>query len=373
MSFKTTRLVDRRDFLKSAGLAFAASLTPRAAEAFARTDAVFGAACRKPDGRFGCAIFSEEGAILSMVDLPDRGHDITFDAVSGRAIAFARRPETFAVVFDPRSGRTAHTITSEPGRHFFGHGFFSPDGKLLYATENEIETAAGMIGVYDATAGFGRIGEYPTHGMDPHEALLMPDGETIVVANGGIETYPEYGRQKLNIATMEPSLVFIERRTGALIEQHRLDRGLHQLSIRHLAIDAANRVWFGCQYEGASEDRPPLVGFVGKGEAMSLVPMEPDTLGSLSNYVGSVAANADGSRIALASPVGNSILTLDAATGRVAGRFTLADGCGLAPSGSGFLASSGEGGIMPLPTGAGIEPSRKVLWDNHILAFSIAA
>ena len=41
------------------------------------------------------------------------------------------------------------TIPSIEGRHFFGHGVFSPDGKLLYATENDFEAARGVIGVYD--------------------------------------------------------------------------------------------------------------------------------------------------------------------------------------------------------------------------------
>jgi hypothetical protein len=366
-------LIDRRHFLASAGAVFLASLAPAAAEAFDRTGAVFGAACQKADGSFGCAVFSERGEILSMVDLPDRGHDVTFDIRSQRAVAFARRPRTFAVVFDPASGKTLQTITSVEGRHFFGHGFFSPDGKLLYATENEIDTAAGQIGVYDVSAGFRRVGEFPTHGMDPHEALLMPDGEIIVVANGGIETYPDYGRQKLNIATMEPSLVFIDRRSGALLEQHRLPAAQHQLSIRHLAIDAKSRVWFGCQYEGSPTDRPPLVGFARRGDAMTMIDIAPEPLAALSNYVGSVAANRDGSRIAFASPVGGTILTVDAATGQPAGRFTLADGCGLAPSPAGFLATSGRGDVMDLASGSDMQPSAPVLWDNHILAIGSEA
>lgn len=363
-------LVDRRAFLIGAGAGFAAALSPRAAEALMRTDAVYGAACQVADGRYGCAVFSEAGEILSLVDLPDRGHDVTFDPVSKRAVAFARRPRNFAVVFDPASGRTETTILSAQGRHFFGHGFFSPDGARLYATENEIETAEGLIGVYDAADGFRRIGEFATGGMDPHEALLMPDGETIVVANGGIETDPQFGRQKLNIATMEPSLVFIDRRSGAIIEQQRLDAKLHQLSIRHLAIDGRSRVWFGCQYEGNPADAPDLVGFAAPGQAPRLVELPRPELAALSNYVGSVAASADGERIALSSPVGNRLLILDAATGTVAAHHTLKDGCGLAPAGDDFLATSGQGAIVTLSDESDRMPSRNVLWDNHILALS---
>ncbi|KQT45242.1 hypothetical protein ASG43_13270 [Aureimonas sp. Leaf454] len=364
------RLLDRRAFLIGAGAGFVAALTPRAAEAISRIDAVFGAACQTADGRYGCAVFSEAGEILSLVELPDRGHDVTFDPVSGHAVAFARRPRNFAVVFDPASGQARKTILSAEGRHFFGHGFFSPDGRFLYATENEIETAEGLIGVYAVAEDYGRVAEFRTGGMDPHEALLMGDGETIVVANGGIETDPAFGRQKLNIATMEPSLVFIDRRSGAIREQQRLDAKLHQLSIRHLAIDASSRVWFGCQYEGNPADAPELVGFASLGEAPKLVELPRPELAALSNYVGSVAASADGARIALSSPVGNRLLVLDAATGAVSARHTLKDGCGLAPARDGFLATSGQGDIVTLANGLDRMPSRKVVWDNHILAIS---
>lgn len=363
-------LVDRRAFLLGAGASFAAALSPRAAEAMTRTDAVYGAACQVSEGRYGCAIFSEAGEVLSLVELPDRGHDLTYDPVSRRAVAFARRPRNFAVVFDPASGRALKTILSAEGRHFFGHGFFSPDGSRLYATENEIETAEGLIGLYDASDDFRRIGEFRTGGMDPHEALLMPDGETIVVANGGIETDPTFGRQKLNIATMEPSLVFLDRRSGAIREQQRLDAKLHQLSIRHLAIDGRSRVWFGCQYEGNPADAPQLVGFAALGETPKLVELPRPELAALSNYVGSVAASADGARIALSSPVGNRLLVIDAATGSVAAHHTLKDGCGLAPAGADFLATSGQGDIVSLADETDRTPSRKVLWDNHILAMS---
>ena len=83
---------------------------------------------------------------------------------------------------------------------------FSPDGALLYATENDFDNAAGMVGIYDARAVSSAIGEFPTHGVGPHELLLLDDGATLAIANGGIETHPDFGRAKLNIATMKPSL-----------------------------------------------------------------------------------------------------------------------------------------------------------------------
>nr|BAT31010.1 hypothetical protein [Fulvimarina pelagi] len=352
---------------------FAAGLRPRQAEAFEQADALYASAVRRKDGSFGCAVFAEDGRIVCDVPLPDRGHDIAFDPISRRAVAFARRPRTFAVVFDPLSGTIERTLLSPEGRHFFGHGFFSPDGKLLYATENDFADARGLIGVYEVARDFARIGEFTTHGMDTHEALLMPDGETLVVANGGIETHPDYGRQKLNIPTMDPSLVFIDRRTGDLISQHRLPRELHQLSIRHLAIDSRSRVWFGCQYEGASVDAPQLVGFASAENGMQLAELPLDRLVQLSNYVGSVATNRDGSRIALSSPVGGTFLILDAGNAEIIAERKMADGCGLAPSSQGFIATSGEGVLDAIGLKAR-KASRTIYhFDNHILSLRRSA
>ena len=40
---------------------------------------------------------SEAGTLIASVDLPERGHDLTFSPVTGQAVVFARQPGTFAV------------------------------------------------------------------------------------------------------------------------------------------------------------------------------------------------------------------------------------------------------------------------------------
>jgi len=50
-------------------------------------------------------------------------------------------------------------FTSKPYRHFFGHGVFSADGKLLYTTDNDYQNARGMIG---ATDGYKQIVDLAT-------------------------------------------------------------------------------------------------------------------------------------------------------------------------------------------------------------------
>jgi hypothetical protein len=357
----------RRAFLRAAGAGFAASLLPRQAQALERNELVFASAVQTANGGYGAVLLGERGDVIANIALPGRGHDITISREAGRGVVFARQPGTFALVFDPTGGAAPVTLTSVEGRHFYGHGVFSPDGRLLYATESDFEAARGVIGIYDATDGYRRIGEFPTHGTGPHEMLLMPDGVTLVVANGGIETHPDFGRTELNLETMDPSVVFIDRRDGRLVGQLRLDAGLHQLSIRHLAIDGRGRVWFGCQYKGAPADRPPLVGYATAEGEIRLIELPPGTLADLRNYVGSVAASADGGTVAVSSPEGDLLVAIDVEGKRPVLVETLRNGCGLAADGGGFVATSGRGEMIGL---AGTERDRQkfdFLFDNHML------
>ena len=95
-----TPLIDRRYFLRAAGVGFVAAMAPSAWAKSVDADAVFATAFVKRSGSCGAAILSEAGKLLHSIDLPDRGHDVTFDPVSKRSVVFARQPCTFAVVFD---------------------------------------------------------------------------------------------------------------------------------------------------------------------------------------------------------------------------------------------------------------------------------
>ncbi len=360
------RAIDRRAFL---AMAAAAGLLPRHAFAAAPEGEPLFLAARGVAGRFEAVVLDAGGRDRLVLPLATRGHGFAATPAGRFAVAFARELGGHALGFRPDGGGDPVLLAPPPGRHFYGHGAFSADGALLLATENAFETGDGVVGVYDAAAGFARIGEFPTAGIGPHEALLLPDGRTLVIANGGIATHPDYGETKLNLADMAPSLSYLDLASGALVEQAALPSDLHQLSIRHLAV-AGGAVWFGCQYEGPATDDPPLVGRHFRGREPELFAGPADLRRSLRNYVGSVAADPSGSIVAAASPRGGLVAFFDAATGRCLGSQPLASGCGLAGLDHGaFLATGGEevvtlatGSVTPLQVGDDGPP-----WDNHIL------
>ncbi|WP_269932703.1 DUF1513 domain-containing protein [Aminobacter sp. HY435] len=364
-----TPLFDRRDFLKAAGATFLLSLTPAKRALALETDAMFATAYQARTGEYGVAVLSEAGKILHSVILPERGHDVTFDPISRKSVVFARQPGTFMMVFDHTGRGKPLTIPSIAGRHYYGHGVFSPDGALLYVTENDFDNAAGMVGVYDARDGFRRLSEFPTHGVGPHELILLGDGKTLAICNGGIETHPDFGRAKLNIPTMKPSFVLVDRISGDLLEKHELPEKLHQLSIRHMDIDAQGTVWFGCQHEGPASETPLLVGRAVRGKELEMLDMPEDLLGGFRNYIGSVAANREAGLIAVSSPQGNIWATIEAASGKVVARNDLVEVCGLAPDRDGFLATTGAGKVVE-PDGKQTDDPEHV-WDNHMLRIDL--
>lgn len=355
--------IDRRGFLKAAGITFTAALSPRALMALERADAVYAAGFRAPDGSFGIATISERGEIVDRVALPARAHGMAYSAATNRAVAFARRPGTFAMVFDADGQAEPVVITSPEGRHFYGHGQFSPNGALLYASENDFDGNRGMIGIYDARDKFRRIGEFDAHGIGTHDMTVSDDGTLLVIANGGIETHPDFGRTKLNLDHMEPSLVLLDARTGTLVQRHGLPPALRQLSTRHLDIGADGRIWFACQWEGARNALPPLAGWLSQGEDISFVSLPEETTIRLGNYVGAIAVNRHEGIVGMTSPVGGAAVILDAQTGAVLKEEVVRDAAGVAPAARGIAVSSYDGRFN--------ETRSRVAWDQHIVRLAI--
>ena len=353
--------IDRREFLR----AFAA-LGAMPIATLARADGAPAFVAAKMDGAdgFSVAVLDHAGIILFSEELDARAHDIAISPDRRTAVVFARRPGFFAIVLDLAGRRRVTAFAPPDGRHFYGHGFFSADGRVLYATENDYEAERGVLGLYDATAGYARIGELDTHGIGPHEALLMADGRTIAIGNGGVATHPDYDRVKLNLSTMEPSLVYLDAASGGLIEKVTLPASLHQLSIRHMAETAGGTIWFGGQYEGAETDAVDLVGTHRLGGDARLVGAAREAYAGMRQYVGAVAASGDGRRGAATSPVGGHVLVFDAATRNVVGNRPIEEVCGIAPDGADFFVSDARGRLWQGERLVSQTPD--VAWDNHV-------
>lgn len=301
------------------------------------------------------------GKSLFSLPLPARGHAAAAHPTRPLAVAFARRPGTFALVLDCRTGEIAHRLAPPEGRQFNGHGAFSEDGSLLMTSEVVAEGSAGRVGLWE-TRGFTRIGEWDSHGIGPHDIKRLADGR-IVIANGGIQTDPG-DRTKLNLDTMRPNLTLLSPE-GGLLDQVELPAALHQNSIRHLAV-LGQGVAFAMQWEGDAAEPVPQLGLWTPGRAPQLCPPAEADAFAMQGYAGSIAVS--GGMIALTSPKGGVVMLFDS-TGTPLATYRRADLCGVAPAPQGFVATDGQGavwscdaaGLVPLGQGA-------TLWDNHLVA-----
>ncbi len=175
---------------------------------------------------------------LAVIDLDDRtpkaelvnltflAHGIAFDPNDRFRAAIFEKKGPGACAVDLRSMVVTNEIATLKSRRFYGHGAFSSDGKLLYATESMVDqNYEGVLVVRDGTT-FEELGTLPTFGTAPHDCVLVDEGATLVVANGG----GPVGRS-------EPSVTYIDLKTEKLLDRVALPSSKHNAG--HLALSQA--------------------------------------------------------------------------------------------------------------------------------------
>lgn len=343
---------------------------PRRASAETR-EALYAAARRGKDGRYSAALFTADGRDIQAVALPGRGHDITVSPVDHTCVVFARRPGNFAIAFTADKRRAPVAFTTPADRHFYGHGVFSRDGRLLYATENDFDGARGVIGVYDATAGFRRSGEFSSGGIGPHDLALVGDGSVLVIANGGLLEHPDFGggRRVLNPDAIETTLAYVDVRTGDLLERHDLEAA-GALSLRHLDVGRDGTIIIGAQVANGPVGAQALVYRHRRQQPLKAIALPSEAQHGLSGYVSSIACDRDGALVAVTSSKGARAIVLDVASGKLVHTHRLDDVSGIAPTGSAaeFLMTAGTGHIARVSEedhARAIAASTAWSWDNH--------
>lgn len=321
------------------------------------------------DGKHYAVGYRLDGSCAFATEVGLRCHDVVQHPSLPLALFVARRPGRHSYLIDLNDGRLLQTVDSQADRHFYGHGVWHKDGEWLYATENDTtDPGRGLLGVYRFDGErLSHAGEVSTHGLGPHQVSWMPDGETLVVANGGIRTEAE-SRVEMNLDAMEPSLVLMQR-DGALISKETLPQQMN--SVRHLAIAADGTIVAGQQYMGDAHDRADLLAIKRPGQPFQPFPLADEQRLAMTQYTASVAVHDELRLVALTAPRGNRFFIWNLDTGAVRLDAPLPDCAGVGAVKDGFVVTSGQGRCRVydcrseriVGTPLDLPPA---FWDNHL-------
>ena len=348
---------------------------------------------------FGVVGIDADRQIVWQTTMPERVHDIVVQPVPVTVpdaqaqhsdveqrrdvVVMGRRPSEKFWVLNTSNGQVQYAIKADLHRHFYGHACYSLDGKLLYVTENDTVSLAGKIGVYDTHNAYKKVAEFDSYGIGPHELIMHPDGETLVIANGGIKT-EQASREELNLDTMRPSLVYLNRHDGTLLEQVTPEH--NQMSVRHLAMHDGGTVMIGIQFQGEKHINVPLVLTHQRGD-VSFTPltMPNNQWQRFHQYIASVAVDSDRNLLCVTTPIGGCAAIYDLHTRELIDDVSLPDCAGASVlssasrstnkvdepiESSGFVVSDGQGQLTALKVCASPVSKLNGEGDRHIITDS---
>ena len=358
--------VTRRRFLQTGLALSASSVAPWAFASSVEDYILFGAWQRQRS--YGAGMLNS--SLQHATELVTRGHHIEI-INDNEAWLFARRPSSYMLRVNWRTGQVLTRYIYDSTRTGFGHGIMSADG-LLLTTDQRLDDDAGLLTIRD-----GRTGEVKQEvlsgGIGPHELLMMPDGIHIAIANGGVLTRPDSGRTKLNLAHMQPNLTILNRYTGVITHQAQLNDA--RLSIRHLAHLPNRAIGIALQYEQVNGNTAMPVAAIWQPEAsIKLLETPGESFNRAQGYAASAAS--DGLNYFVVScPKANAVMVWTV-QGQWLWTLNVPSAYGLAamPQCNCLAVSSENGGIYYFDTQTWQEKTTlrqtfDVQWDNHLIAY----
>ena len=359
----------RRTFLGLGGTLAAASAVGGWTLSRSGAQPVLLSARNDADGRHYAVGYRLDGSRVFATPVNERCHDVHTHPYLPLAMFVGRRPSRESYLIDSRDGTLLQVLKTPEDRHFYGHGVFHAGGEWFSPTENDTrEAGRGVLGLYRVEERqLIRVGEHSTHGIGPHQLLWRPDGETLVIANGGIRTEAD-SREMMNLDAMEPSLVLLHR-DGTLVSKEQLPERMN--SVRHLAVAADGTVVSGQLYEGDPLDRAPLLAIKRPGQAFQAFPMGEAQRQTMNQYTASLAIHDELRLLAVTAPRGNKVLLWDLDSAELRQEIHLPDCAGVSAAQQGFVVSAGQGRCRLLECGGERVVSTPLtlpagLWDNHL-------
>ncbi|MCC7509851.1 MAG: DUF1513 domain-containing protein [Planctomycetes bacterium] len=259
---------------------------------------------------------SDKPAVRTISDVGFLGHGFSPNPVKPTTAVVCEKHGQGCCEVDLVKGKVLRRVRTTQGREFYGHGAFTPDGKLFYCTEAEVgdSSYAGVLAVRDGESFELRAENFPTHGVAPHDCILVDDGATLVITNGGGPvSKPE-----------EPAgIAYVDVKTGAArrvlkFRDEKINAGHIAITPRgELACVSAPREGIPQTKEG--EPNPAWLGAISFYDPATdkLVTAEDPIRAKMKGETLSVAIHVPSMVVAATNPAGDLVTFWDFKTGKL--------------------------------------------------------
>lgn len=273
-------------------------------------------------------------------------HGIVIDPNNPFRLMLFEKKGPGACEVDWRSGKMTRTLTPKPGCHFYGHGAFSTDGTLIYATETYLNNQAGTITVRDAKT-LSLLGEFPTYGENPHDCHLFANGEKMAITNAG----GNYGTDKA------PAVTYVEVSSGRLLEK--IPLGHPRINSGHLLLTSAmDLVVVSAPRDGLPTSNPGGISMRPAGETLKTINNPEHIVNNMLGESLSVAVHEPSDTIAVTNPDADLITFWNLAKGEFITSLEIEKprGVTLSLNNSHFVFSFGNEASMMLVSTTNLKP-----------------
>ena len=238
-------------------------------------------------------------SVISDISVPDEVHLAVMSPDNKSILVNSRKPGASLLKYS-LSGELIAELKPLKDQHFEGHAIFSIDEKYLYVTASDFQQGSGKLLKLNSHD-LSLIEMYNTNGIGPHE-LVWQAPNIIAIANTGVLTHPDSGRDILNLDNIQSNVVLFN--TLDKTQVHEWTVPLAGLSARHLDRMDNGDLVIGCQYK-KEDQRPPCVAFATKGEALRFADRQNETLHwDMKGYTASIKSIPNSDQALISNPRG---------------------------------------------------------------------
>ena len=143
-------------------------------------------------------------SVISDFSVPDEVHLAVMYPDNKSILVNSRKPSASLLKYS-LNGELIAELKPLRNQHFEGHAIFSIDEKYLYVTASDFQQGSGKLLKLNSHD-LSLVEMYDTGGIGPHE-LVWQAPNIIAIANTGVLTHPDSGRDILNLESIQSNVV----------------------------------------------------------------------------------------------------------------------------------------------------------------------